>query len=176
MQAMAIVVLSVFAAIAYGIVHDQITARVCLEYFTIGHPQIFSVPVSSPTVIALVWGVVATWWVGFGLGIPLAIAARAGARPKIPAGDLLRPLLVLMGIAGVLALGAGIVGYLAASCDWIVLHDSLADRVPQNLQTRFIADLFAHNMSYAAGGIGGLALVIRTWRSRRTPPMKSGPA
>jgi hypothetical protein len=33
----AIVLISVGMAVAYGIVHDQITARVCVEYFTIEH-------------------------------------------------------------------------------------------------------------------------------------------
>ncbi len=33
--------MSVAAAIAYGIAHDQITVRICLEYFTIGHSKVF---------------------------------------------------------------------------------------------------------------------------------------
>lgn len=41
MHSVAIVVLRIGAAVRYGVVHDQATARVCLEYFTIGHPPIF---------------------------------------------------------------------------------------------------------------------------------------
>jgi hypothetical protein len=167
MKALAIVVLSVLAAVTYGILHDQITARVCIEYFTIGHPPVFSVPVESPTIIAFAWGILATWWVGLALGIPLAIAARAGARPKISASELFRPLLALMGVAGALALGAGILGYFAAANDWFVIHGPLAQRVPQQLHAKFIADFFAHTMSYAAGIVGGIVLVVRTWCSRR---------
>jgi len=37
MQAIRIVLLSIASAVAYGIVHDQITARICIEYFTIGY-------------------------------------------------------------------------------------------------------------------------------------------
>jgi hypothetical protein len=37
-QAIAIILLSIASAVGYGIVHDQITARICIEYFTIGHP------------------------------------------------------------------------------------------------------------------------------------------
>ena len=40
MQAVLIFLLSIAAAVTYGIVHDQVTARVCVEYFTIGHPSI----------------------------------------------------------------------------------------------------------------------------------------
>jgi len=39
MQAIAIVALCIGSAVAYGILHDQVTARVCVEYFTIGHPR-----------------------------------------------------------------------------------------------------------------------------------------
>jgi hypothetical protein len=166
MQFLAIVALSILAAVSYGILHDQITARVCIEYFTIGHPQILAVETNSPTVLGFVWGVVATWWVGLGLGIPLAIAARVGPRPKKSFRELIRPLLILMSATGALALVAGVLGYTTASVGWFELRDSLADRIPQSQQARFIADLFAHNMSYAAGAIGGGLLILRTWRSR----------
>src|SRR3954451_19765307 len=62
MQALAIVLLSILAAVLYGIVHDQVTARICVEYFTIGHPPVFDT--ESPTLLGLGWGVIATWWVG----------------------------------------------------------------------------------------------------------------
>jgi len=35
------------------------------------------------------WGIVATWWVGAILGVLLAVAARAGSRPKLPVAALL---------------------------------------------------------------------------------------
>lgn len=167
MQALAIVALSILAAVSYGIVHDQITARVCVEYFTIGHPQVLAVPTNSPTVLGFVWGVIATWWVGLGLGIPLAVAARFGSRPKKSARELIRPLFVLVAVAALLALIAGIVGYIAASRDWVALYGPLERQVPEQRHARFIADLFAHNVSYAVGAIGGIVLIIHVGRSRR---------
>ena len=79
MQVLAIVALCIGAAVVYGIAHDQITARICVEYFTIGHPPVFAT--DDPTLLGLGWGVIATWWVGLMLGIFLALAARAGRRP-----------------------------------------------------------------------------------------------
>jgi hypothetical protein len=35
MQSLAIIGLSILAAVVYDIVHDQSTARICVEYFTI---------------------------------------------------------------------------------------------------------------------------------------------
>jgi hypothetical protein len=60
--------------IAYGILHDQVTARVCLEYFIIGHPPLIAS--ESPTLLAIAWGIVATWWFALPLGFALAAAAR----------------------------------------------------------------------------------------------------
>src|SRR5438105_3328307 len=40
MESAKILLLSVATAVAYGIVQDQVTARVCVEYFTIGHPPV----------------------------------------------------------------------------------------------------------------------------------------
>jgi len=75
MQAGLIVLLCVLAAVAYGVVHDQVTVRVCVEYFTVGHPPVF--PTDDPTLLGLGWGVLATWWVGVLLGLGLAVAAAA---------------------------------------------------------------------------------------------------
>ncbi len=55
------------ASVLYGLLHDQVTARVCVEYFTIGHPRVMAS--KSPTPLALYWGVVAPWWVGLPAGI-----------------------------------------------------------------------------------------------------------
>lgn len=74
MQFLLIVILCIGSAVCYGIAHDQITARVCVEYFTIGHPPVFDT--NSPTLPGLGWGVLATWWVGAISGIPLAVAAE----------------------------------------------------------------------------------------------------
>ena len=97
MESVKIILLCIAAAVLYGIVHDQITARVCVEYFTIGHPPIFHT--DSPTLLGLGWGVVATWWVGLFLGILAAVAARVGRLPKLAAAELIRPLFVLMATA-----------------------------------------------------------------------------
>jgi hypothetical protein len=69
-----VVALGLLGAIAYGVIHDQVTVRVCLEYFTIGHPPL--IRSTSPTLLGLAWGVVATWWVGLPLGVMVALAAR----------------------------------------------------------------------------------------------------
>lgn len=56
-----IIGMAIGAAVGYGIVHDMITAHLCVEYFTQAHPPLFNT--SEPALLALGWGIVATWWV-----------------------------------------------------------------------------------------------------------------
>src|SRR5437870_12754491 len=112
MQFLKIVGLGVLAAIGYGIIHDQVTVRVCLEYFTIFHPRLISS--TSPTLLALAWGVVATWWVGLPLGLALAVAARVGRRPKTNATAVAPRVIKLLVVMASCAFVAGLVGFLLA--------------------------------------------------------------
>jgi hypothetical protein len=164
MQAVSIVGLCIASAVVYGILHDQVTARVCVDYFTIGHPQIFGT--ESPTLLGLGWGIVATWWVGLLLGVPLAIAARAGRRPKRVVRSLIRPVCKLLVIMGVCALIAGMVRYFLARNGNVYLDELLASRVPGASVARFQADWWAHLTSYFVGFVGGLAVIALVWRSR----------
>lgn len=164
MKTLTIVGTCVGAAILYGIVHDQVTARVCVEYFTIGHPRIF--PTESPTWLALGWGVVATWWAGVLLGIPLAFAAQFGRRVKREPKSLVRPIAVLLFVMGVGALLAGFTGYALAKSRLLALQAHLAVAVPQSRHAAFIADGAAHLASYAIGFLGGIFVIGSVWRSR----------
>jgi hypothetical protein len=159
-----ILLLCVAAACVFGIAHDQVTARISVEYFTIGHPII--VDTTSPTVLGLVWGVEATWWMGLLVGIPVTIAARAGRRPKLRARQLVRPIAVLLLAMAVAALLAGLVGHLLASRGDVVLYGFLAERVPVDRHPAFLTALWAHSASYVAGVIGGVVLIIVLRRTR----------
>ncbi|MBA4062926.1 MAG: hypothetical protein C0501_04305 [Isosphaera sp.] len=164
MPGLAIVAMCVAAAVAYGVAHDLVTARVCVEYFTVGHPPVFGT--DDPTLLALGWGVVASWWVGLLLGIPLAVVARAGSRPKRSAGSLARPVGVLLGVTAVAALAAGVTGYLLARDGSVFLVGPLADRLPPDRHAPFLADLWAHSASYLVGVAGGVVVLGSVWRSR----------
>lgn len=68
---------------ALGIAVDLVTANVSVEYFTVHHPKV--VDSQSPWVMALVWGIGASWWAGSILGIFLAIVhqrLRFRLKPK----------------------------------------------------------------------------------------------
>jgi len=157
-----IVVACTLAAVGYGILHDLITAHVCVEYFTEWHPQIVSS--RNPVVLALVWGVVATWWVGALLGVLLAVVARAGSRyPKLALSQLARPITYVLGITGVAALALGLAGYWSV-CAWgappfVPPADAVSDRRP------CCAVAIAHSASYGVGFLASVGVCI--WVIRR---------
>jgi hypothetical protein len=164
MERARIVLLTVAAAIVYGIAHDQVTARICVEYFTIGHPPL--VPTTSPTLLALAWGIVATWWVGLPLGLLLAVAARTGARPRLTAANLRRPITILLATMAVAAVISGAIGGILAAYGAVSMTPPFDQLVPQDRHVRFLIDLWAHSASYFVGILGGVALVVWTWRRR----------
>ncbi len=163
MKSLAIVVLCIVSAVGYGILHDQITARVCVEYFTIGHPPIFAT--DDPTLLGIGWGILATWWVGSLLGIPLTVAARAGPRPKRDALSLLRPIASLLAIMALCAFVAGLVAWLSGD-GGLFFFNPVILLVPQEKRAAFAADAWAHTASYLVGFVGGIVVVVRVWRSR----------
>jgi hypothetical protein len=163
-----IVLLCILGAVLYGLVHDQVTARVCQEYFTLGHNTPRFVP-RSPTALGLYWGVIATWWMGALVGVPLSAAMRLG---KLPALDtrwlvpkLLRLLLVMLGVAlaGLaLALFAELAGVLPKTGRALV-----PGGVPPEKAGRFVAAAVAHNLSYVLGFLGGVQLWTQALLTRR---------
>jgi hypothetical protein len=161
-----IILVSIFAAVSYGVLHDQITARVCVEYFTIGHPPVFDT--QSPALLALGWGVIATWWAGAILGFPLALVAQLGRMPRLSARELSRPIGVLLIVMACSALVSGIAGYWAARSGHLFLRGSLALEIPEARHAAFLADAAAHLASYGVGFFGGFVVwgwvVIRRWR------------
>lgn len=164
MQSLAIVLSCVVAAIVYGIAHDLVTAHVCVEYFTVAHPRLIAS--ESPIVLALFWGVVATWWVGAIFGWLLALAARAGPRPKRAWRSLVRPIVIVNVVAAFSAIAAGLMGHAFAKQGMAVVPEPLFSQIPREHHVAFLADAWAHSASYLVAFVGGAILVVWTWRSR----------
>jgi hypothetical protein len=156
MEFIKIMVFSVLAAICYGILHDQVTAHICVEYFSIAHPPVF--PTNSPFLLALGWGIIATWWVGLPLGFLAAAAARIGRGNRLSFAQV-RPMILRLLVAMALcALAAGAVGAGLAASGSRPLLDGWSRIIPPEKWTAFSADQWAHLASYASGIAGGLVV------------------
>jgi hypothetical protein len=151
-----VVWLTSLGMIGYAMLQDQISARLCPEYFTIGHPPIPGL--ADPTLLGLAWGFLGGFPGGILLGVPVALAARWGRAAPLPAAALIRPLgLLLAGTAaGTLAAGASAwynsrVANIAIGPPWSVL-------IPPERQRAFFVVASAHFATYLSAAILGAAL------------------
>ena len=165
MKFLQIVCLSVLAAVVYGVVHDQITIRICPEYFTVAHPRL--IETNSLTLLALLWGVIATWWVGLPLGVLLGIATYAGSWPQLRLRAVAYMIAILVCVIGTLAGIAGVIAY-AAECGQVFrdFASDLAGKIDRSMHNRFMIAWTMHVTSYCAGALGALVLAIIMLRKR----------
>lgn len=160
MQSLKIILLAVGAAIVYGILHDLFTVHLCLEYFTKFHPPILG-GTQNRILLALGWGVIATWWVGLPLGILLALASRAIRAHQLTWRDQFQPIVVLLVFMFVAALAMGQIARVLT--DPANYETSLARYyVPPEKMLDFNSCLAMHQASYIAGALGGLLLTLLT--------------
>jgi len=167
MEAAKIVLMSVLAAMAYRVVQDQVTVRVCVEYFAMGHNPVLST--ESTALLAYGRWMIASWWWGLLLGVPLAAAARFGSKPKTKAVTLREPMIHLLVRVACYAVLAGLAGYFAVKQGWFGVIESMEhDLVPER-EAAYIAVLWAHWTAYGSSAVEGIAFCIRTWRRRGAP-------
>lgn len=145
------VMFATLAAIGYGIAHDLVTAHVAVEYFTVHHPRL--VASTSPIVMALLWGVLATFWFGAGLGVLVGAANLLGRAPRLEwplvRSGFLKTLVGLWVSALLVLLGV----YAAAG-----LVPAIKRGPSFESDRRLVAVAVTHNWSYTAGGGCGFAL------------------
>jgi hypothetical protein len=166
-----IIFLSIIAACTYGVVHDEITVRICIEYFTVAHPPLFHT--TSPTLLALCWGVAATAGIGAGLGVIIALVSQSRGAAAYSVARLGRSILVLLAGMGASAFTAGLVGYQLSRRGFISIPAGLAETIPAHHYHRFMAVWFAHGASYLVGLAGGALLCFRVWQARGRPSVIS---
>ena len=156
--------LCLFGAIAFGIAHDLVTANICVEYFTIGHPKI--IERQNPFVMAFLWGVLATWWVGVMLGIFIIVHNIIGKYPPLSFDIIKRWVFRLLFIMLFISPIAGFVGYILAKTEVVHLIPALADKIPAEKQVAFLAVGWAHLASYITGFTGGIIICVKVWLRR----------
>lgn len=143
-------------SIAYGITHDLVTAHVAVEHFTVHHERL--VPSESPVVMALLWGVIATWWFGAGAGLLFALAAQIGdGLPKWLPQDVLRAerrVLVGLWISAMLVL-VGTYAYRVS--EW---KGNKAEFEIRSGFMRLTAVMITHVYSYIACAVAAVGLLL----------------
>ena len=162
-----ILLLTMLFTLAYGIVHDQVTVRLCVEYFTVAHPPLFTT--TSPALLGLGWGVAAAGPVGFLIGSLLASVATSPGLPPVSGRQLASRLGGVFGLTACAAAGMGVLGWFLARLDLVRVPQEWSAAIAPERHAAFMAVWFAHLASYAVGLGGGVALLHRIWRERGRP-------
>lgn len=163
-QSVLIILLCMTFSVLFGILHNQISARVSEEYFTVGHRAL--IHSTSPTLMGIAWGVNSTWWVGLSLGVLLAIAGRAGTAGKRTASSYVKPLILLFLVCGGSSILMGYIGYRLSSGGSIPFLRGMSNAVELSRQPRYMAALWMHTTSYTVAAMGGLILSVRVAAAR----------
>ena len=164
-QATLTILLCVAFTILFGVLHNQVSARVSLEYFTIGHRAL--IHSTSPTLMGIAWGIHSTWWVGVALGLVLVLSGMAGGWEKRTARSFIRPLVLLFCFCAMASGVMGILGYRLSSGGSIFFLEGISQAVSPERQPRYMAALWMHTASYSAAAMGAAVLGVRTLFGRR---------
>jgi hypothetical protein len=148
----------VLLSCALGIAIDLVTANVAVEYFTVHHPRV--VESESPWVMALVWGVGASWWFGLIAAVPIWWA-NSRRREPLPRGRVVRMVAKAMALVWLLMMGV-LVGVYALG--GLV---AVEERRPTfESDRRLMSVAMAHMGEYALGAALTIVLVVRVSRLR----------
>ena len=162
-----IILLVVGAAAVYGVAHDEITARLCLEYFTLAHPPLF--PTNSPTVLALCWGLAATLGVGLLFGLLLAEVSQSPELPPLPITKLFRPVALVLVVTGLLAAACRLLGIRSVATVGDRAGRAVGRLAPPTAARPIYGRLVYTQRSYLFGLSGAAWVVYRVWKERNQP-------
>lgn len=148
--------LGIAVLVGYGVVQDQVSARLCPEYFTVFHNPIPGL--TDPTQLGIAWGFLGSWWGGAILGLSAGIAATAGSKPPLPVTALVRPMLVLVAGIGFVAAVCGLSAARHAEFFAIRLDPLFESHVPPDRARSLFAVACYHFAAYASAVVGSIGL------------------
>jgi hypothetical protein len=153
-----IVLGSTLLACLLGICLDLVTANVAVEYFSVHHPKIIAS--ENPWILALFWGVAASWWFGAIAGTVVALVNQRRPQPLPPSR-----IMKWTGYACI-ALWIAMIAILIA----VML---ISSRIPLEMRRetyqsdrRLVAVAMAHQFEYILGAIAMLIIAVMTWRAK----------
>ena len=151
---------TVVAACTLGICLDLVTAHVAVEYFTVHHPKV--VESKSPIVMALIWGVGASWWFGAIGGLFLAFV---NSRRQVPfTAKAIRPM-VWRACA---SLWASMIALLGLVYGFIGLIPIRQRRPTFDFDRRLMSVALTHMTEYVLGTITVVIMAVIVWRRSAT--------
>lgn len=156
-------------AVVYGILHDLVTAHVAVEYFSIHHAKV--IESDHPVALALVWGFLATFWVGIFGGLWLVLTNLVGPAPPLK-WQWLRRGVLLITVCCLTAAMAVLAIFL-----WLTTKVPLGQRTANyDTDRRVICVALAHGVSYFLSALFALGLGIWVYMTRKQLERRSSRA
>jgi hypothetical protein len=159
-----IILICIIVAGIYGILHDQITYSISPEYYTkfkfiqFGLVAGNDTPIRNLRLLVAVTGWMATWWVGFIIGIILSMLALRQNSLRAMITTSVKAILITIAVAII----SGIAGYTYGSLIMINQPETYAGwYLPASVTdiNSFIIVGSIHNFSYM-GALAGLIIAI----------------
>lgn len=141
-----------------GVCLDFVTANVAVEYFTVHHPRILST--ENSWVLAVFWGVAASWWFGAIAGVIVAYVNHRRPSP-LPPKQILRWVMIACVVLWIVMIAT--LAAVLAITNMIPLDER---RPTFEHDRRLIGVAVAHQFEYLLGAIAALVIAIMTWRAK----------
>ncbi|AWM38383.1 hypothetical protein GobsT_34830 [Gemmata obscuriglobus] len=154
------------AIVGYAVLQDQVSARLCPEYFTVLHRPIPGV--TDPTLLGVCWGFLGGWWGGALLGYAAGLTATIGPRPKLAPWEILKPLALLIGGVAVVTALTGLSVWRHSEMLGVVLDPGMAEAVPPKRHRALFTVACYHFVAYASSAVGSVVLCVWVASERRT--------
>lgn len=157
--------LGLVAIVGYAMLQDQVSARLCPEYFTVLHPPIPGL--TDPTLLGVCWGFLGGWWGGVLIGYVAGLLATLGPRPKLAPRELVRPLAVLVGVITTATALTGVSVWVHAGMLGMTLDADMPRVVPVERHRVLFTVACYHFVGYASATVGGVTVCVWVSLERR---------
>lgn len=142
----------------YAAVQDQVSARLCPEYFTHFHNPIPGL--TDPTLTGIAYGFLGAWWGGALFGYFAGITATVGKRPPLTVRELLLPMgLAVLAVAGVTAVTGGAVALYADGL-MVEVNQYAAGPVPAERRRWLLVVSSYHLAAYVSAVVASLTCCV----------------
>jgi hypothetical protein len=142
----------------YAMLQDQVSARLCPEYFTVLHNPINGL--TNPTLLGITWGFLGSWWGGALLGYGAGLASTLGRNPPMTVKQLLKPMLCVIAFVTACTAFTGISVAMNADGFSISINVLSIEAIP--IQRRTMAFIVAtyHLVAYASSVVGSVVCIV----------------
>jgi hypothetical protein len=155
------------AIVGYAILQDEVSARLCPEYFTVLHRPIPGV--TDPTLLGICWGFLGGWWGGALLGYAAGLCATLGPGPQLAPRELLKPIALLVCSVAATTPLAGYSVWRHSEALGVMLDPAMAEAVPLRRHRELLTVACYHFVAYTSSVVGGVVLCVwvRSERHKR---------